>query len=374
MARCARLHIVNDTAEDVLLPLDEGVWRLNGAFEPDGYYACDQSCLLPTGYDVFTQVTFNYCDRAVKAFALSEIDGFDWTVEDGTVSLALRESFDVSPWVPEKGRVRLMSGAGLSVYAVDVKRTQYGGNYIYAAVCNDSNESLSYKITWAGCNGGTFEWPDNVSGELAPGCGKMVEFYGFEIENEEDIESIGLEAYVWQTEDELPAKYAMTLTLAAPLSYNGEEDVTADLGAATVETALLEQVRNVYVTFGACEQDGVAENGAEPIEWRVVTTDGETAPLLSRDILAARPFQAVDTSWENSTLKPWLNGEFLETAFTGEEQAKLAERDGCRVTLLTAEEAEMYFADDEARRCLTGNADAPCRTPACKTSCQCCAK
>ena len=79
-----------------------------------------------------------------------------------------------------------------------------------------------------------------------------------------------------------------------------------------------------YVTFGSYPQTTEGTDKT-PIEWLVLEYDAETgsALLISRYGLDAKPFHAekTDITWENCTLRAWLNGEFLQAAFTPEEQA-----------------------------------------------------
>ena len=79
------------------------------------------------------------------------------------------------------------------------------------------------------------------------------------------------------------------------------------------------------VTFGSYEQDGDMDNGPEPIEWKVLEVQGEKILLLSKYGLDAKPynedFSAV--TWSNCTLRNWLNDEFLNLAFSEEEQADI---------------------------------------------------
>lgn len=78
--------------------------------------------------------------------------------------------------------------------------------------------------------------------------------------------------------------------------------------------------------FGRYEQDNNADNGPENILWIVLELDDEKMVLLSRDGLAARPYNAEggDTTWETCSLRKWLNGDFLNEAFSEAEQAMLA--------------------------------------------------
>lgn len=75
------------------------------------------------------------------------------------------------------------------------------------------------------------------------------------------------------------------------------------------------------VTFGTYPQ---TESGTDrtPIEWQVLDVQEGTALLLSKYGLDAQPYNATNTrvTWETSTLHSWLNDEFLNRAFTPEEQ------------------------------------------------------
>ena len=124
------------------------------------------------------------------------------------------------------------------------------------------------------------------------------------------------------------------------------------------------------LVFGAYEQDNDESNGREPIEWIVLAREEGRTLVISKYALdcAAYNGERVDITWENSTLRAWLNGAFADAAFTAEEQAKIApaevkaELNPCydtspgadvtdRVFLLSVNEAQSYFATDEARAC-----------------------
>ncbi len=76
-----------------------------------------------------------------------------------------------------------------------------------------------------------------------------------------------------------------------------------------------------YVTFGHYPQRSGGNDSTE-IEWLVVARDGNKALLLSRYGLDAQPYntEREDITWEKCTLRTWLNGTFLNKAFTAEEQ------------------------------------------------------
>lgn len=111
--------------------------------------------------------------------------------------------------------------------------------------------------------------------------------------------------------------------------------------------------------------------GNEAIEWIVLDYDPSTnrALLISKYCLDAIPYHAGSNygSWENCTLRRWLNNSFINQAFTQEEQAIIASThlsnpdnpdfdiDGGkdtvdRIFLLSYEEAVYYFPAQESRK------------------------
>ena len=72
------------------------------------------------------------------------------------------------------------------------------------------------------------------------------------------------------------------------------------------------------VTFGTC--------GGEAIVWTVleVYEDGSCL-LLSKYGPDAKPYHEAyeDVTWESCSLRAWLNGAFLDTAFTAEERGRI---------------------------------------------------
>ena len=124
-------------------------------------------------------------------------------------------------------------------------------------------------------------------------------------------------------------------------------------------------------TFGRYEQDGDTGNGKEPIEWLVLDRDGDRALLLSKyalDYQSFMPFYEPVTepyTWESCSLRRWLNGTFLNAAFSADERQRLLtttvitspgslhRSDGPittedRVFLLSNTEVYAYFANEAA--------------------------
>ena len=78
------------------------------------------------------------------------------------------------------------------------------------------------------------------------------------------------------------------------------------------------------ITFGHYEQDNDKSNGQEPIEWQVLDFDeaNNKVLLISRYGLDAISYHSNDTNitWEECSLRDWLNNDFWDTAFTFKEQ------------------------------------------------------
>lgn len=126
------------------------------------------------------------------------------------------------------------------------------------------------------------------------------------------------------------------------------------------------------VTFGHYPQTGTGMDRT-PIEWKVLAVNRQKALLISRYALDCKPFDANEgnVTWDSSMLRSWLNDEFLNDAFTSEEQAAietsimdngvLQDSQGWnmnggsntwdKVFLLNDWEASKYFKDHEDRRC-----------------------
>ncbi|MCR5090553.1 MAG: DUF6273 domain-containing protein [Oscillospiraceae bacterium] len=129
------------------------------------------------------------------------------------------------------------------------------------------------------------------------------------------------------------------------------------------------------ICFGCFEQNGIAEDGTEELEWIVLDQRDGRVLLLSRYVIACLPYnrEDVDMTWEDCSLRGWLNEDFIGAAFQEADQALLLEvrnrNNGSpvfeteggsdtsdRVFLLSAEEASAYFHEDDTRM-LNGRAE-----------------
>ena len=80
------------------------------------------------------------------------------------------------------------------------------------------------------------------------------------------------------------------------------------------------------VLFGRYEQDG-EDNGPEDLEWFVLDTRGDDVLLLSRFAIETKGYHYKQKSitWEDCSLRNWLNETFLTEAFTAEEREAIRE-------------------------------------------------
>ena len=82
-----------------------------------------------------------------------------------------------------------------------------------------------------------------------------------------------------------------------------------------------------YLTLGEYEQDNDTSNGKEDIEWLVVAKDDSKVLVVSKYILDVEPYHndEGDITWENCTLRQWLNDDFYNEAFSASEQTMIPE-------------------------------------------------
>ena len=75
------------------------------------------------------------------------------------------------------------------------------------------------------------------------------------------------------------------------------------------------------IPFGSWHQNSDAQDST-PIQWRILEVEGDRALLISDKALDARPYDLyrVDATWDQCTLRSWLNTELLNEAFTPDQQ------------------------------------------------------
>ena len=133
------------------------------------------------------------------------------------------------------------------------------------------------------------------------------------------------------------------------------------------------EAQPIDVAVGALQIGAVIQFGG--YEWRVLDVQNNRALIITENIIEIRPYneQSANVTWETSSLRRYLNGEFLQK-FTGEDQRRIAEtrivnNDNLwygtnggsntidKVFLLSLEEVDRYFGnsgDYENRRRKSG--------------------
>lgn len=79
------------------------------------------------------------------------------------------------------------------------------------------------------------------------------------------------------------------------------------------------------VTFGSYEQDNNISNGTEPIAWIVIGQTNDSVNLITKDIIDLERYnvEKVDVTWATCNLRKWLNGTFLDAAFSPDEKQQI---------------------------------------------------
>lgn len=124
------------------------------------------------------------------------------------------------------------------------------------------------------------------------------------------------------------------------------------------------------IFFGSYEQDGDTSNGKEDIEWLVLAKENKKILVISKYALDCQPYNSsnTDTTWEECSLRAWMNDDFLNNAFSADEQSKIVATNVSadknpkystdpgnattdKIFLLSVKEAEKYFSSVSARQC-----------------------
>lgn len=163
-----------------------------------------------------------------------------------------------------------------------------------------------------------------------------------------------------------------TSSAAAELESLDPEITTSILERMDAEKVfhlnLYAAVEGDILSFGKYEQDNDTENGNESIEWIVLDHQKGFITMISRYALDVQPYheEPVEITWEESSLRKWLNDDFYNSAFSEAEKAMIIPAhnenpilDGQSVDetatddmvyLLNNTEAGQLFGSDDARR------------------------
>ena len=152
--------------------------------------------------------------------------------------------------------------------------------------------------------------------------------------------------------------------------YLREADMAAEIDKIYPALRNIDAMRGKSDTiwFGRYVQE---KNGSpEAIEWRVLARENGRMLVISKYGLDCQPYNTSNTSvtWGTCSLRKWLNGTFLNSAFSENERAMIpsvavsADRNPKykthpgrsttdQVFLLSITEANKYFSSDSARQC-----------------------
>ena len=123
------------------------------------------------------------------------------------------------------------------------------------------------------------------------------------------------------------------------------------------------------IEFGTYPQNKDGKDNTS-IKWRVLDIKDGKALIISKRALDCQEYNTLyrHVTWETCSIRKWMNGTFLNKAFSAEEQAKIATTTVSavknpkystnpgnatkdKVFLLSITEAEKYFTTNESRKC-----------------------
>lgn len=105
------------------------------------------------------------------------------------------------------------------------------------------------------------------------------------------------------------------------------------------------------VVFGKYEQNNDSSDGKEALEWIVLEKQEGKILLISRYCIDTMPYntERVDVTWDKSSLRDYLNGDFIESAFDDNEKSSLITENNDKVSLLSVADAKKYYEYDSWR-------------------------
>lgn len=163
--------------------------------------------------------------------------------------------------------------------------------------------------------------------------------------------------------------YESAYILLKDISYKDSKEKCADIKSKYNQILMRKAAVGDKITFGTYEQDNVTSNGTENIEWLVLARENNKILVISDKVLDAKQYNnEINTTWEQCSLRKWLNDSFLNTAFSKKERVliqsttvsadknpKYSTNPGNATTdkvfLLSINEVYKYFNDFHAREC-----------------------
>ena len=150
---------------------------------------------------------------------------------------------------------------------------------------------------------------------------------------------------------------------------DADRSVVTESDATVSNLRSLSEMESVSVgdhfSFGSYPQ--TAKGEVQPIEWRVLDLKDGKALVISEKLLDYVPYNTTrtDMTWNDCSLRKWMNNDFLNKAFSEEEQKKIApfanenltNRYGVeggkptydKIFALNVKQAEQYFSSENDR-------------------------
>lgn len=172
-------------------------------------------------------------------------------------------------------------------------------------------------------------------------------------------------------EHEFAVRPALWITIAPLDGLHENETEPLEISSRSIPSISELSSLNVGSSFffGEYEQDNVASNGKEAIEWLVLDKQEDKMLVISRYGLDIQHYnyEFASVTWETCSLRSWLNSTFYNV-FTPEEKSAIltstiiAEPNSAydtpagndttdKVFLLSIDEANRYFPDYDAKLC-----------------------
>lgn len=169
--------------------------------------------------------------------------------------------------------------------------------------------------------------------------------------------TLGTEDYLISSKGVRPALH-LNRSHLSKLQYAGEISVSDGRKAFQNPVSAGGVTTWDSIWFGNYWQEDTNGNGSvnsqdekEPIRWRVLDVDGDEVLLMADKSLAVKPYDnsssMANVAWKDSLIREWLNDDFLQEAFTDEEQSALMdssvsddEDETDQIYLLSSEEAQ----------------------------------
>ncbi len=83
------------------------------------------------------------------------------------------------------------------------------------------------------------------------------------------------------------------------------------------------------------------------INWLVLEVKGNKALIISEDVISRKELNRSIPGWETGAIREWLNGTYADETFTDFERSVIADVKTEKVFILTKNEAQEYFDDEE---------------------------